>query len=85
MMRLSNLTTSRSNVFAVWTTVGLFAIEPHPTRPDQLALGAEYGLEEGKNVHFKSFMIIDRSIPVGYRPGVPLNSNEAILFDQFGN
>lgn len=87
MMRLSNLTTSRSNVFAVWTTVGLFAIEPHPapSRPGQLALGAEYGLEEGKNVRFKSFMIIDRSIPVGYRPGVPLNSNEAILFDQFGN
>ena len=85
IMRLSNLTTSRSNVFAVWTTVGLFAIEDHPTRTDEKALGAEYGLETGKNQRFKSFLIIDRSIPVGYRPGVPLNSADAILFDQFGN
>ncbi len=85
MMRLSNLTTSRSNVFAVWTTVGLFAIEDHPTRSGDKALGAEYGLESGKNVRFKSFSIIDRSIPVGYRPGVPLNSVDAVLLDQFGN
>jgi hypothetical protein len=85
MMRLSNLATSRSNVFAVWTTVGFFVVEPHPTLPNQTALGAEYGLDTGDNVRFKSFMIIDRSIPVGFRPGVPLNSRDTVILDHFGN
>jgi hypothetical protein len=85
MMRLSNLATSRSNVFAVWTTVGFFVVEPHPSLPNQTALGEEYGLDTGDNVRFKSFMIIDRSIPVGFRPGVLLNSRDTVILDHFGN
>jgi hypothetical protein len=85
MMRLSNLTTPRSNVFAVWMTVGFFVIEQHPTRTEDTALGAEYGLDTGKNVRFKSFMILDRSIPVGFRPGTPLNSRDAILLEHSDN
>jgi hypothetical protein len=85
MMRLSNLTTQRSNVFAVWMTIGFFVIEPHPTKTGQTALGQEYGLDTGKAARFKSFMIIDRSIPVGFRPGVPGNSRDAILLEHFGN
>ncbi len=85
MMRLSNLATPRSNVFAVWMTVGFFVIEPHPARPNFTALGAEYGLDTGQNVRFKSFWIIDRSIPVGFRPGTPLNSRDAVLLDHFDN
>jgi hypothetical protein len=85
MMRLSNLSTSRSNVFAVWMTVGFFVIEPHPTRAGDTALGAEYGLETGDAARFKSFMIIDRSLPVGFRPGVQLNSRDSVLLDHFGN
>jgi len=85
MMRLSNLSTQRSNVFAVWMTVGFFVIEPHPTNAGQSALGAEYGLDTGDAVRFKSFMIFDRSIPVGFRPGTPLNSRDAVLLDHFGN
>jgi hypothetical protein len=85
MMRLSNLSTSRSNVFAVWMTVGFFVIEPHPTRAGQTALGAEYGLETGDAARFKSFMIIDRSVPAGFRPGVELNSRDTVLLDHFGN
>ena len=85
MMRLSNLTTPRSNVFAVWMTVGFFTIEPHPTRTGKTALGAEYGLDTGSNARFKSFMILDRSIPVGFRPGTPLNSRDAVLLEHFGN
>lgn len=85
MMRLSNLTTSRSNVFAVWMTVGFFVIEPHPARAGDTALGAEYGLETGDATRFKSFMIIDRSLPVGFRPGVQLNSRDSVLLDHFGN
>jgi hypothetical protein len=85
MMRLSNLTTPRSNVFAVWMTVGFFTIEPHPTRTNDTALGAEYGLDTGSNVRFKSFFILDRSIPVGFRPGTPLNSRDAVLLEHFDN
>jgi len=85
MMRLSNLTTPRSNVFAVWMTVGFFVIEQHPTRTGDTALGAEYGMDTGKNVRFKSFMILDRSIPVGFRPGTPLNSRDAVLLEHFDN
>ena len=85
MMRLSNLSTSRSNVFAVWMTVGFFVIEPNPTSAGQTALGAEYGLDTGDAARFKSFMIIDRSLPVGFRPGVQLNARDTVLLDHFGN
>jgi hypothetical protein len=66
-------------------TVGFFTIEPHPTRTGKTALGAEYGLDTGSNARFKSFMILDRSIPVGFRPGTPLNSRDAVLLEHFGN
>ena len=86
MMRLSNLTTPRSNVFAVWMTVGFFVIEPHPDpNVGGTALGAEYGLDTSTNERFKTFLIIDRSIPVGYRQGTPLNSQDAVLLEHFGN
>jgi hypothetical protein len=84
MIRLSNLATSRSNVFAVWMTIGFFKIEPHPTLGGT-ALSAEYGLDTGDTVRHKAFFIIDRSIPVGYRPGVPLNSDDATLLRRFIN
>jgi hypothetical protein len=86
MMRLSNLTTPRSNVFAVWMTVGFFVIEPHPDpNVGGTALGAEYGLDTSTNERFKTFLIIDRSIPVGYRQGTPLNTQDAVLLEHFGN
>jgi hypothetical protein len=34
MMRMANLTTTRSNVYAVWVTIGFFEVDPAPTKQD---------------------------------------------------
>lgn len=84
IIRLSNLATARSNCFAVWMTIGFFKIEKNEAL-ESTALGAEYGLDSGDVVRHKAFFIIDRSIPVGYRPGVRLNSDDATLHRRFIN
>jgi hypothetical protein len=82
IIRLSNLTTPRSNVFAVWVTVGYFTIETTGTRQ---TLGAEYGLETGDVVRPKAFSIIDRSIPIGFRPGDSSRVSDLQLLYRFNN
>jgi len=81
IVRLSNLATPRSNVFAVWTTVGFFELD------GQNRLGSEYGLDTGNTVRHKSFQIIDRSIPVGYEPDNDFqgNSRDTLLYENFTN
>jgi hypothetical protein len=61
--RLSNNLTTRSNVFAVWITVGYFdgSTEREPIRRN------------------RGFFIVDRSIPVGHVPGKDLNVKDAII------
>jgi len=73
LMRLSNLVTNQSNVFAVWVTVGLFEYDEID------GIGAEYIGPSGKPERTKSFYIIDRSIPVGFAPGKSYNSDKTIL------
>ena len=66
MNRLANLVTTRSNVFAIWITIGYFddsvvSVEAEPVR------------------RHRAFYIVDRSIPVGYEPGVNHNVSDAVL------
>ncbi|MDR1270930.1 MAG: hypothetical protein LBK82_15555, partial [Planctomycetaceae bacterium] len=74
-MRLSDMTTTRSNVFAVWMTIGYFEVIPcvagYDTNiyPDGYQLGLEKGLDNGTVKRHRAFYLIDRSTPVGFRRG----------------
>lgn len=73
MMRLPNLVTDQSNVFAVWVTVGLFEYDPIN------GFGREYVNASGEEQRERSFYIIDRTVPVGFVPGEDLNTQKTIL------
>jgi hypothetical protein len=68
--RLANLTTIRSNVFAIWVTIG------YSTSPSGWS---EAGGDTGEIRRHRGFYIFDRSIPVGFDPGKDLNVRDAIL------
>jgi hypothetical protein len=70
--RLTNLVTVRSNVFAVWVTIG------YSTNPAANSF-EEAGRETGEIRRHCGFFIFDRSIPVGFLPGQDLNVRDAIL------
>ena len=76
--RLSNLVTSRSNVYAVWITVGYFEVDP-----GTFQLGRELGSDTGEVKRHRGFYIIDRSIPVAFEPGENHNVDRAIRLRRF--
>ncbi len=76
MQRLSNLTTTRSNVFAVWITVGFFEYQNG-------TVGKEYGLDNGSRQRYRAFYLIDRTRPVGYSPGMRMNADKTIILRRY--
>lgn len=71
--RLSNLVTTRSNVFSVRVTIGMFEFN------SATGLGREYGLDDGTAQRHSAYYVIDRSIPVGYQEGLDLNTDNCVL------
>lgn len=60
--RVANIASTRSNVFAVWFTVEM----------------SDSGAPDQPKQYRRLFAIVDRSIPVGYCPGVNLNARDAV-------
>jgi hypothetical protein len=94
--RLDNLVTTRSNVYAVWLTMGYFEVTPAPAPtnptevtdypakyPDGWQLGAEMGADTGDIQRHRAFYIYDRSIPVGFERGENHNVDRGILVQRY--
>ena len=81
IQRLSNLVTTRSNVYAIWVTMGFFevTVENDGTGTFVERLGQEAGRETGEVKRHRAFYIVDRSIPVAFQPGENHNVDHAIL------
>lgn len=74
--RLGNLVTNRSNVYAVWITVGFFEIDPTTGKPT-----TEMGAEDGTAQRHRGFFLVDRSIPVAFEPGRDHDVQNCVLVE----
>ncbi len=84
--RLGNLLTTRSNVYAIWITVGYFEVEPttaDASHPDGLRVAMELGSDTGEVRRHRAFYMIDRTIPVAFQPGENHNVDECVLLRRF--
>lgn len=89
LARLANNTTTRSSVFAVWITLGYFEVTPTSDSavlnnvPDGYQIGKELGIDRGAVKRHRAFFIIDRSVPVGFRRGENLNTENVVLLRRY--
>ena len=84
--KLGGLVTNRSNVYAVWVTLGFFECDQVPMdegHPDGYRLGREAAIDTGEVRRHRAFFIVDRSIPVGFQRGEAHNTEKAILLRRF--
>ncbi|MEX2187976.1 MAG: hypothetical protein WD875_14315 [Pirellulales bacterium] len=82
LMRMAATTTTRSNVYAIWITVGRFEAEPTPpteSHPDGYRLGAEIGWDTGAIERHRAFYMVDRTVPVACQPGQINNIQRAVM------
>lgn len=71
--RLGIAATTRSNVYAIWITIGYFEVD------DLGRVGPEIGSEDGTVSRNRAFYMLDRSIPVASEPGENHNVDNAVL------
>lgn len=94
LQKLGNLVTTRSNVYAVWVTVGYFEVERVPSNqqfdsnghlryPDGYRLVREVGVDNGQIERHRAFYMIDRTIPVAFERGETHNVENCILLRRF--
>ena len=90
--RLGNLVTTRSNVYAIWITVGYFEVEPNLVKGVMVSGRIPCGRiprrpgnrrESGEVERHRAFYLIDRSIPVAFEPGENHNVDRCILLRRF--
>ncbi len=83
LYRLANLTTTRSNVFAVWIVMGLFEVDSNGNLMNSFDnsnnASREIGELSGGVKRYRAFYLIDRSIPVGFEYGKNHNAEKVIM------
>lgn len=79
MHKIYNNVTIRSNVFAVWLTVGFFEVISPPGAPIQF--GQEIGRADGRNIRRRMFAVIDRSTMKAAIPGTLATNMTPIAAD----